>query len=73
MNAFLHHLGRTGSVTIAANRARLRRGTLYRKRQDDEAFAGRWAWALDRGKAAGSGAVPRASRPVRDAGAAPSP
>ena len=49
VNAFFHHLGRTGSVTVAANRAQLRRSTLYERRQDDEAFAERWAQALDLG------------------------
>ena len=49
VNAFFHHLGRTGSVTVAANRAQLRRSTLYLKRQDDDAFAERWAQALDLG------------------------
>ena len=49
VNAFFHHLGRTGSVTVAANRAQLRRSTLYERRQDDEEFAERWARALDLG------------------------
>ena len=49
VNAFFHHLGRTGSVTVAANRAQLRRSTLYQMRQDDNAFAERWARALDLG------------------------
>jgi len=49
VNAFFHHLGRTGSVTVAANRAQLRRSSLYQRRQDDEAFAERWAQALDLG------------------------
>ena len=49
VNAFFHHLGRTGSVTVAANRAQLRRSTLYQMRQDDDAFAERWAKALDLG------------------------
>ena len=47
--AFFHHLGRTGSVTVAANRAQLRRSTLYERRQNDEEFAERWARALDLG------------------------
>ena len=47
--AFFHPLGRTGSVTVAANRAQLRRSTLYERRQDDKAFAERWAQALDPG------------------------
>lgn len=49
VNAFFHHLGRTGSVTVAANRAQLRRSTLYERRQNDEEFAERWAKALDLG------------------------
>jgi len=49
VNAFFHHLGRTGSVTVAANRAQLRRTTLYQRRQEDDAFAERWARALDLG------------------------
>lgn len=49
VNAFFHHLGRTGSVTVAANRAQLRRTTLYQMRQEDDAFAERWARALDLG------------------------
>jgi len=49
VNAFFHHLGRTGSVTVAANRAQLRRSALYQRRQDDDAFAERWARALDLG------------------------
>ena len=49
VNAFLHHLGRTGSVTVAANRAQIRRSTLYQMRADDEEFAERWSTALDLG------------------------
>ncbi len=49
VNAFFYPLGRTGSVTVAAQRAQLRRTTLYQRRQDDEAFAERWARALDLG------------------------
>ena len=49
VNAFFHHLGRTGSVTVAADRAQLRRSSLYQRRQDDEEFAERWAKALDLG------------------------
>ncbi len=49
VNAFFHHLGRTGSVTVAAERAQLRRSSLYQRRQDDEEFAERWAQALDLG------------------------
>ena len=47
VNAFFHHLGRAGSVTVAANRAQLRRSALYERRQDDDDFAARWAQALD--------------------------
>ncbi|MDP1961522.1 MAG: hypothetical protein Q8K93_04895 [Reyranella sp.] len=49
VDAFFHHLGRTGSVTVAADRAQLRRSSLYQRRQDDEEFAERWARALDLG------------------------
>ncbi len=49
VNAFFHHLGRTGSVTVAAHRAQLRRSALYERRQTDDAFAERWAKALDLG------------------------
>jgi len=49
VDAFFHHLGRTGSVTLAADRAQLRRSSLYQRRQDDEEFAERWAQALDLG------------------------
>ncbi|MDP2374617.1 hypothetical protein [Reyranella sp.] len=49
VNAFFHHLGRTGSVTVAANRAQLRRSALYERRQNDDDFAARWAQALDLG------------------------
>ena len=49
LNAFLHHLGRTGSVTFAATRARLQRRTLYKLRATDESFALRWDEALDLG------------------------
>lgn len=49
LNAFLHHLGRTGSVTFAAVRAGLRRSTLYKLKADDGEFAGRWAEAVDLG------------------------
>lgn len=49
VDAFFHHLGRTGSVTVAADRAQLRRSSLYQRRQDDEEFAERWAKALDLG------------------------
>ena len=46
INAFLHHLGRTGSVTVAARRAGLGRSTVYDRRRNDAAFAERWAQAL---------------------------
>jgi hypothetical protein len=49
VNAFFHHLCRTGSVTLAADRAQLRRRSLHLWRLDDEAFAERWARALDFG------------------------
>jgi hypothetical protein len=49
LNAFLHHLGRTGSVTFAATRTGLRRSTLYKLKAENEEFAGRWAEALDLG------------------------
>jgi hypothetical protein len=49
VDAFFHPLGRTGSVTVAANRAQLRRSALYKRRQNDDAFAERWARALDLG------------------------
>jgi len=49
LNSFLHHLGRTGSITFAATRAGLQRRTLYKLKANDEAFAARWAEALDLG------------------------
>ena len=49
LNTFLLHLGRTGSVTVAATRANLSRRTLYKHRAADEAFAGFWDEALDLG------------------------
>ncbi len=49
VNAFFHHLGRTGSVTVAARRAQLRRSSLYERRQNDDEFAERWSRALDLG------------------------
>lgn len=49
VNAFFQHLGRTGSVTLAAARAGLRRSTLYHLRKHHEGFAERWREALDMG------------------------
>jgi hypothetical protein len=49
LNSFLHHLGRTGSVTLAAARAGLKRRMLYRLKAADEGFAGRWDEALNLG------------------------
>jgi len=49
LESFLHHLGRTGSVTFAAAHAGVERRTLYRLRARDEAFAGHWDEALQLG------------------------
>ena len=49
VNAFFQHLGRTGSVTLAAARAGLRRSTLYHLRKHHSGFAERWQEALDMG------------------------
>ena len=49
VNAFLHHLGRTGSVTVAANRAQIGASTLLSMRADNDEFAERWSTALDLG------------------------
>lgn len=49
LNTFLHHLGRTGSITFAATRAGLPRRALYKLRAADPAFAGRWKEALHLG------------------------
>ena len=49
VDALFHHLGRTGSVTIAAGRGQLRRSALFQRSQKGEAFAERWAKALDLG------------------------
>lgn len=49
LDEFFHHLGRTGSVTLAAERSGLRRPTLYRLRANDEGIARRWQHALDLG------------------------
>jgi hypothetical protein len=46
---FFHHLGETGAVTVAAERAGLRRSTLYQLRRGNPAVARRWADALDLG------------------------
>ncbi len=66
VSAFFHHLGRTGSVTVAANRAKLRRSTLYQKRQDDEEFAERWAPGARSRRRAAAGQRPE-PRPERHA------
>jgi hypothetical protein len=49
LTAFLHHLGRTGSVTYAAIRTGLKRNTLYKLKATDPDFGARWAEALDLG------------------------
>ncbi len=49
INTFLHHLGRTGSITFAAARAGLPRRALYKRRAADAAFAARWDEALQLG------------------------
>ena len=49
LKTFLDQLGRTGSVTLAATRARLDRRALYRRRASDEAFAAQWDEALNLG------------------------
>lgn len=49
LDDFFHHLGRTGSVTTAAERSGLRRAALYRLRAADESIATRWQRALDLG------------------------
>jgi len=49
LDDFFHQLGRTGSVTTAAERSGLRRATLYKLRATDEAIATRWQRALDLG------------------------
>jgi hypothetical protein len=49
INSFLHHLGITGSVSLAATRAGLDRRALYHRRDRDEAFAARWDEALNLG------------------------
>jgi hypothetical protein len=49
LNTFLHHLGRSGSVTFAAEQTGLERRTLYRRRNNDEAFAAQWDEALNLG------------------------
>ena len=43
---FLGHLGRTGSVVFAAERAGLSRNTVYRRRRTDPVFAEGWANAI---------------------------
>lgn len=49
LESFFLHLGRTGSVTLAAERSGLRRPTLYKMRANDEWIAKRWQRALDLG------------------------
>ncbi|MBI3196364.1 MAG: hypothetical protein HYZ40_02405 [Rhodospirillales bacterium] len=49
LDEFFHHLGRTGSVTLAAERSGLRRPTLYKLRANDDWIATRWQRALDLG------------------------
>jgi hypothetical protein len=49
INSFLYHLGLSGSVSFAATRSGLDRRALYRRRDDDEAFAARWDEALNLG------------------------
>ena len=61
LNAFLHHLGRTGSVSYAIGRLGLARSTLYALRERDGEFAGRWQDAAD--AAADARAERRAFRP----------
>lgn len=46
--AFLAQLERCGAVAEAAARARVNRGTLYRWRAEDPAFARRWVEAIQR-------------------------
>ena len=46
---FLQHLARTGSVTIAAERAGVERTHVYRKRRNNKDFAARWKQALEIG------------------------
>ena len=49
LNSFLHHLGRTGSITFAATRAGLPRRQLYKRRAADATFAAQWEDALQLG------------------------
>jgi hypothetical protein len=64
LNAFLHHLGRTGSVSYAAGRLGLARSTLYALRQADGAFRWRWEEAVQRSlEAVATGRAKKASAP----------
>jgi hypothetical protein len=49
LNSFLHHLGRTGSVTFAAARSGLHRTQLYKHRDRNAAFRRKWEAALNLG------------------------
>lgn len=49
LNSFLHHLGRTGSVTFAAARSGLHRTQLYKHRDRNAAFRKKWEAALNLG------------------------
>ena len=49
LNSFLHHLGRTGSVTFAAARSGLHRTQLYKHRDRNAAFRNKWEAALNLG------------------------
>jgi hypothetical protein len=46
-NAFLVALENTGSVTAAAEAAKISRVTVYQNRRDDPAFSQRWDHALE--------------------------
>jgi hypothetical protein len=49
LSTFLLQLGRTGSVTAAADHVGLARPTLYKLKANDEQFALQWAEALELG------------------------
>ena len=49
LKTFLHFLSRSGSVSYAAEQARVERRTLYRRRANDEHFAAQWDEALNLG------------------------
>ena len=49
LKSFLHFLGRSGSVTFAAQQSKLDRRTVYRLRANDAQFAARWDEALNLG------------------------